>query len=64
MQQPLVDLTWLIDPGTIRSSLLTAFLGIQPVPTYAETLAWTVFLVPMILYVSRPSRRRPATPAV
>ncbi len=64
MQQPLVDLTWLIDPGTIRSSLLTAFLGIQPVPTYAETLAWAVFLVPMILYVSRPSRRRPATPAV
>ncbi len=60
MQRPLVDLTWLIDPGTIRSSLLTAFLGLQPVPTYAEVLVWLAFLIPMTLYVSRPARRRPA----
>jgi high-affinity iron transporter len=58
LQRPLVDLTWLIDPGTIRSSLLTAFLGIQPVPTYAEMLAWAIFLVPMVVYVARPARPR------
>jgi high-affinity iron transporter len=62
LQRPMLDLTWLLGPGTVRSSLLTAFLGIQPVPTFAEVLAWTAFLVPMVIYVTRPAqiRRTPA----
>jgi high-affinity iron transporter len=57
-QHPAVDLSWLIAPGTVRSSLLTAFLGFQPVPTYAEIAAWMVFIVPMAVYVGRPRPRR------
>jgi len=33
LQSPAIDLSWLIEPGTVRSSLLTAFFGFQPVPT-------------------------------
>jgi high-affinity iron transporter len=57
-QAPAVDLSWLIAPGTIRSSLLTAFLGFQPVPTVAEVVAWAVFLIPMVVYVSGLRLRR------
>jgi len=61
LQGSVVDLSWLIAPGTVRSSLLTAFLGFQPVPTSAEVIAWAVFLVPMVVYVSgirvRPRQR-------
>lgn len=60
LQRPMLDLTWLIAPGTVRSSLLTAFLGIQPVPTFAEVLAWLAFLVPMVIYVTRSPRIRRA----
>jgi high-affinity iron transporter len=52
LQGPAVDLSWLIAPGTVRSSLLTAFVGLQPVPTAAEMLAWALFLVPMTFFVS------------
>lgn len=57
-QHPAIDLSWLISPGTVRSSLLTAFLGFQPVPTYAEIVAWAAFLIPMAAYVSKPRSRR------
>jgi high-affinity iron transporter len=52
LQDSAVDLSWLIAPGTVRSSLLTAFLGFQPVPTVAEVAAWALFLIPMLVYVS------------
>jgi len=52
LQSPAIDLSWLIEPGTVRSSLLTAFFGFQPVPTVAEVVVWAAFLIPMILYVT------------
>ena len=52
LQSPAIDLSWLIEPGTIRSSLLTAFFGFQPVPTVAEVLVWAAFLIPMVVYVT------------
>ncbi len=55
-QAPAVDLSALIAPGSIRAAMATAFLGFQPVPTYAELLAWLVFLVPATWYVLRPNR--------
>jgi len=60
LQSPAIDLSWLIEPGTVRSSLLTAFFGFQPVPTVAEVVVWAAFLIPMILFVSgfRPTRRQ------
>ncbi len=64
LQGAAVDLSWLIAPGTIRSSLITAFLGFQPVPTFAELIVWFSFFIPMAAYVSGLSfetrRRQPA----
>lgn len=54
---PAIDLSGIIAPGTIRAGLLTAFLGLQPAPTYAELIGWVIFLVPAAVYVLRPRRR-------
>lgn len=53
-----LDLTWLVRPGTVLSSLITGVLGIQPKPTVSETVAWVLYAVPIIAYVAWP--RRPA----
>jgi high-affinity iron transporter len=59
------DLSWLVRPGTPLSSLLTGVLGIQPFPSWIMVVAWLVYLVPMVLIVAWPARRktpkRPAT---
>ena len=61
MQGQAVDLTWLVEPGSIRASILTGILGLQPKLTTGEALAWLVYVVPMTVYVLWPSRRlRPA----
>lgn len=54
LQQPAIDLSGLLSPGSLRASLLTAFLGLQPVPTYAEMLIWTALLVVLLAYVLWP----------
>ena len=54
------DLSWLIAPGTIRASLITGMLGLQPVPTVAEVSLWLVYAVTMSLYVLWPHGRTPA----
>ncbi len=70
LQSPAFDLSWLVAPGTVRASLLTGVLGLQPVPTVAEVVAWLLYAVPMGAYVlwphrSTPARRVPvASPAV
>lgn len=51
------DIRWLVATGTVRAALLTGMLGLQPVPTVGETLAWLVYAVPMALYVLWPARR-------
>jgi high-affinity iron transporter len=53
------DLSWLVRPGTPLSSLLTGVLGIQPYPVWIEVIAWLAYLVPMIVIVAWPARRRP-----
>lgn len=55
---PAMDLSGVIAPGTLRAGLLTAFLGLQPVPTYAELVGWLIFLIPAGAYVLWPPRRR------
>jgi high-affinity iron transporter len=55
-----LDLSWLVVPGTVTSSLLTGMLGLQPLPTYAEVGAWLIYVVPMLLYVLRPRSLRRA----
>jgi high-affinity iron transporter len=67
-QQQAADLSWLVQPGTPVSSLLTGVLGIQPFPTIVEAVIWLVYAVPMLVHVLWPqrapaSRRRASEPA-
>jgi high-affinity iron transporter len=65
LQSQAIDLSWLVQPGTISGSLLTGMLGLQPQPTVGEALVYLLYAVPMALYVLWPDRLRPRrrTPA-
>jgi len=54
LQSQAVDLTWLVRPGSVSSSLVTGVLGIQPQPTVGEALGWLLFAIPMLVYVLLP----------
>ena len=58
LQAQALDLTWLVEPGSIRSALLTGMLGLQPRPTQLEVLLYVAFAVPMLVYVLWPRRLR------
>lgn len=58
LQTQALDLTWLVQPGTISGSLLTGMLGLQPTPTTGEVLVYVLYAVPMTLYVLWPDRLR------
>ncbi|GLZ46832.1 iron permease [Actinomycetospora sp. NBRC 106375] len=62
-QEQIADLSAVVQPGTPISSLVTGVLGIQPRPTVIEFVVWLVYLVPMLVYVLWPQRRRAVTPA-
>ena len=64
LQGQAVDLTWLVQPGTISGSLLTGMLGLQPQPTVGEALVYLLYAVPMTLYVLWPDRLRRRRKAV
>ena len=57
-QQQAANLSRLVRPGTPISSLVTGVLGLQPFPTHIELTAWVVYLVPMLVLVSWPARKR------
>ena len=62
LQGEVFDLTWLVRPGTVTSSLVTGVLGIQPQPVLAELLGYLLYAIPMLAFVLWPSRwRRGAT---
>jgi len=58
-QASAIDLSGLIAPGTIRASLITGMLGLQPVPTVAEVALWLAYAIPMSIYVLWPNHRPP-----
>jgi high-affinity iron transporter len=58
LQGQALDLTWLVQPGTVSGSLLTGMLGLQPTPTVGEALVYVLYAVPMALYVLWPDRLR------
>lgn len=60
-QDRALDLSALVEPGTVRSALFTGVLGWQPRPTVAEVLGWLVYALPMLVVVLRP--RTAAVPA-
>ena len=55
LQGHAVDLSWLVKPGSVLSSLLTGVLGLQPQPTVGEAAGWLIYCIPMLLYVLWPS---------
>jgi high-affinity iron transporter len=57
-QAQALDLSWLVQPGTITGSLLTGMLGLQPTPTQIEVAVYLLYAVPMALYVLWPDRLR------
>jgi high-affinity iron transporter len=59
LQSQALDLSWLVQPGTISGSLLTGMLGLQPQPTVGEALIYVLYALPMALYVLWPDRLRP-----
>lgn len=59
LQAQTLDLSWLVRPGSILSSLLTGVLGLQPEPTLGETAGWLLYAVPMLVYVLWPRTRVP-----
>jgi high-affinity iron transporter len=59
LQGQALDLTWLVQPGTISGSLLTGMLGLQPSPTIGEVAVYLLYALPMALYVIWPDRLRP-----
>lgn len=62
-QSEMLDLTWLVRPGTVLESVLTGVLGLQANPVVIEVVAYLVYLVPVALFVVWPARKRPATPS-
>jgi high-affinity iron transporter len=54
LQEPALNLSWLVHPGSVTSSLLTGMLGLQPRPTIGETAGWLIYAVPMLAYVMLP----------
>jgi len=63
LQSQAVDLTWLVQPGTVSGSLLTGMLGLQPTPTVGEAAIYLLYAVPMALFVLWPDRWPRRTPA-
>lgn len=57
------DLSWLVVPGTVSSSLLTGMLGLQPRPTQGEVAVWLLYVIPMTAYVFWPQRGLVRSPA-
>lgn len=56
-QQSTVDLSWLVEPGTVTSSLLTGMLGLQPQPVLIEVVVWVAYVVVVGLFVVWPAGR-------
>jgi high-affinity iron transporter len=55
-----VDLSGLVQPGTVQASLLTGMLGLQPHPVVIEVVGWLIYLIPIGLYVAWPPGRGPS----
>lgn len=56
-QRRVTDLTWLVAPGSVRSSLLTGMLGFQPRPVVIEVVGWALYLVVVMTFALWPVGR-------
>ncbi len=58
-QAQALDLSAIIQPGTIWESLITGILGIHPQPTVIEVVGWLLYAIPMLAIVLVPDAVRP-----
>jgi high-affinity iron transporter len=58
-QSQAIDLSWLVQPGTVTESLLTGMLGLRSSMTVAETVVYLVYAIPMAAFVLWPRSPRP-----
>lgn len=59
-QQIVMNLGWLVAPGTVQSALITGVLGIPADPRLIEVFGWLAYLIPVALYLYWPKARRPS----
>ncbi|MGN6663718.1 MAG: iron uptake transporter permease EfeU [Solirubrobacterales bacterium] len=59
LQGHALDLSWLVQPGTVSGSLLTGMLGLQPSPTVIEVGVYLAYAIPMAIFVLWPQGMRP-----
>ncbi|RIJ78680.1 iron transporter [Nakamurella silvestris] len=60
-QQTALDLSSVIAPGTVESSLVGGIFGIQPKLAVVELVGWILFVVPMLAVVLWPRSKRLST---
>lgn len=53
-----LDLSWLVQPGTVTGALLTGMLGLQPKPAVIEIVGYLIYAAPMLAFVLWPTGRR------
>jgi high-affinity iron transporter len=58
LQGQAIDLSWLVQPGTVSGSLLTGMLGLQPTPTVVEAILYLAYAIPVAAYVLWPQGMR------
>jgi high-affinity iron transporter len=58
-QQTTLNLAWLAPTGSVQAALLTGVLGIPADPRLIEVLGWFAYLVPTMLFLLWPLKRRP-----
>ena len=58
LQGQAIDLSWLVQPGTVSGSLLTGMLGLQPSPTAIEAILYLAYAIPVAAYVLWPQGMR------
>ena len=62
-QSQAVDLSWLVNPGTVTESLLTGMLGLRASMTVAEVFLYLAYTIPMVAFVLWPRSVKPRRPA-
>jgi high-affinity iron transporter len=58
-QQTTVNLSWFAPAGSVQAALLTGVLGIPADPRLIEVLGWFAYLIPTMLFLLWPAKRRP-----
>jgi high-affinity iron transporter len=62
LQGQALDLQWLVHPGSVRAALITGMFGVQPRPTWAESIVWLAYAIPFLVIVIVPPRSTAHTP--